>query len=711
MKLWQRLVIHWLEIGALCSFAFAQPLFDLLSRNAEFLVVRRSQPLDIIFFVVAVCVVLPAALVLVESSVALVSRVTLAWMHAFLLAVLVAITLLPILKRLGTLPGGAWVALALVLGSGFSAAHWRSGKVRSLLLWLSPATLLFPGLFLFNSPVYKLVFPKPISSVVLPSHASAPVILIIFDEFPLVSLLDENQQIDPVLYPSFAALSRNTTWYRNATTVSEGTLNAVPAILDGQFPQIALQRLPNATDHPRSLFRLLGSSYGFNVVENNTRLCPDDLCGDKDESPTLAERMRGLMSDLGILYLYIVLPSDLARSLPDITHSWMDFAARMQQSSSPWLVYDKLANWDNRVEIFRGFIRSIQPSPKPTLHFLHVLLPHAIWEFLPSGKKYALPEKGLRGVLGPNDRGEDPNKWTSDSWTVTQSYQRHLLQVELMDRLVGELIGHLKTISLYDPALLVITADHGASFRPGDSRRSVTKTNYVDIMSVPLFIKSPYQTEGEISDRNVQTMDLLPTMAGILKIDLPWKLDGCSVLSLSSPEKKEKIIVSDTGSKFIFQSIQVAREESVRHKLDLFGLTSSPEGLFQIGPRHELIGRSVDSFPVGKNSRVECNIDDESDFSNINLNAALIPSHITGQVFRSRQEDLKPLHLAVAANGFIRAMTETYRLGEEERFAALLPESALRLGRNEIEVYVASGSAANASLGKLRRLGVAEAGR
>ena len=709
MKLWRKLFLHFLEIAAICSFAVAQPLFDLLSRNAEFLVVHRSQPLDIILFILVVCVILPAVLVLLETLIAFGSQKALVWMHTLLLAVLVAITVLPVLKRSGNLPGAAWAALALLLGLGFAVGYWRSDRVRSLLLWLSPAALLFPGLFLFNSPVHKLVFPKRASPLALASRESAPVVFVIFDEFPLVSLLDGKRQIDPVLYPNFAAFSRSATWYRNATTVSEGTLIAVPAILDGRLPGTTGQLLPNAMDHPHSLFRLLGNSYRLNVVENNTRICPDELCGDGDGSPTFRERMHELLSDLGILYLYVVLPSDLASDLPDITHSWMDFADKLQQWPSPWLVYDRLAKWDNRIEAFRHFIDSIQPSSKPTLHFLHILLPHAIWEFLPSGKKYVLPGDELRGVVGPNDQGEDPNRWTSDVWTVTQSYQRHLLQVQLMDRLVGELIRHLKSTGLYDSALLVITADHGASFRPGDSRRSVTKTNYADIMSIPLFIKSPYQSEGEISDRNVETTDILPTMADMLKIQLPWEVDGSSALRVSVPGRKRKIIVSDSGKKFVFESTQTARDESVKHKLSLFGSMSEEASLFRIGPHSELIGRPVDSFPVSGSSEIECDIDGSSYFDDVDVNAAFVLTHITGQVLRPRERDSRPLHLAVAANGFIRAMTETYRVGNEEKFAALLPESALRPGHNDLEVYIVSGSPADTALKKAHKPAVSTA--
>jgi hypothetical protein len=711
MKFWRQLATNSLEIGVLSSFGFAQPLFNLLSKNAEFLVVRRSQPLDIFLLILVLCLLLPAALIVLELVAAMVTPRLLDWLQGFLITLLISITLLPVLKHLGKLPGAGWLALALVLGLGFAFAHWYFERVRALLLWLSPAMLIFPALFVANSSVRKIIFPKPQparASVPQAAAPSAPVVMVIFDEFPLISLLDEHWRIDATLYPNFAALSQEATWCRNATSVSEGTLNAVPAIVDGCYPRTSLKRLPNAADYPRSLFRLVGKSYQFNVVENNTRLCPDDLCGESDSAVPLGKRMRGLLADISILYLYILLPSDLTAHLPDITHSWKDFATRLQQGPSPWLVYDQLTNWDDRVEIFRKFTNSIKPSPKPTLHFLHILLPHAIWEFLPSGKRYTLPEQGIPGVLGHNDRGADPNKWTGDPWLVAQGYQRHLLQVGLMDRLVGELINHLKRTGLYDPALIVITADHGASFRPNDSRRSVTRTNYPDIMLVPLFIKSPHQKEGQITDRNVETMDILPTMADILKIPLPWSVDGRSMLDRSSPERKQKLIVSDPGQEFVFESRLTASNESLKYKLSLFGTGRGLEGLFRIGPHNELIGRRIDSFPDIDDSAIECDIDGDSYFNSVDTSAPVILTHITGQVLHPQMENFKPRQLAVAANGIIQAVTQSYQSGNEERFAALLPESALQPGHNDVEIYRVFESDYSLSLAKTRKVAVPE---
>ena len=50
-----------------------------------------------------------------------------------------------------------------------------------------------------------------------------------------------------------------------------------------------------------------------------------------------------------------------------------------------------------------------------------------------------------------------------------------------MDTLVGRLLDRLQATGLYDPAVLVVTADHGASFLPGEPYRLATSATVADI--------------------------------------------------------------------------------------------------------------------------------------------------------------------------------------------------------------------------------------
>ena len=91
------------------------------------------------------------------------------------------------------------------------------------------------------------------------------VVMIVMDEFPLASLLDGKGHIDTSLYPNFAALAHDGSWYRNNTTVAPHTTTAVPAILTGRYPNDS--GVPIAAEYPHNIFTLLGKQYRMNVHE------------------------------------------------------------------------------------------------------------------------------------------------------------------------------------------------------------------------------------------------------------------------------------------------------------------------------------------------------------------------------------------------------------------------------------------------------------
>src|SRR5206468_9869130 len=75
-------------------------------------------------------------------------------------------------------------------------------------------------------------------------------------------------------------------------------------------------------------------------------------------------------------------------------------------------------------------------------------------------------------------------------------------------------------------------------------------------------------------------------------------------------------------------------------------------------------------------------------FEKVDPEAAFVPAHITGRVFS--REDAGPLNLAVAVNSVIRAVTRTYREGRVTKFTAMIPDTAFRPGKNDVEVFLVS---------------------
>jgi hypothetical protein len=697
------LALNSVDIVVLTGFAIAQPLFSLLARSAGFFLAHRSKPIDVLLLVFCAYAIPAGIAIALETLLTLVRPRSVMALHRVVLTALLTVNMILLVKRTG-LPGFVSVPIALAAGIFLTVVYLRIRTWRLSLIYLSPTVLIFPAALLFFSPVSSFVLPgRPPEKISTRVENPVPIVLVVFDEFPLASLMNKDGQIDWQSYPNFADLSGKGTWYRNASTAGESTLLALPTILSGRYPDPNNPRLPDAEAYPYNLFTLLGSAYRMNVNENNTRLCPDQLCA--DAAPPAGQRISGLIEDASVLAMYAILPADLTGPLPDITQSWGNFRASSgnRPTLDMWRKFDEMTDWHDRPRQFREFVASIRPSAWPTVNFLHILLPHAPWALLPTGQRCMRPETRIRGLRGVNDAGLDPNQWTDDAWAAAQSYQRHLLQVEYVDRLLGSLVKHLRDTGTYDKTLLIVTADHGTSFRPGDSRRSVTQTNRSDIMSIPLFIKYPHQEQGGIDDRNAENVDILPTVLDVIKLKTTYKPDGSSLLGPPVAGRRLKTVVTDKERALTFFPRLDGVFATVSRKLELFGGAAGYD-VYRLGDRYGWTGRKAPATAAA--TGIECQLDRDAYYSNVDTKAATVVTYITGQLQRRKgSAPAAPQQLAVAVNGTIRAVTQSYRDGDRERFAALVPEDSLRPGRNDISVFSVLGAGA---LGSIQRIATAQ---
>jgi hypothetical protein len=212
----------------------------------------------------------------------------------------------------------------------------------------------------------------------------------VFDELPLVSLLDADRAIDPALYPNLSALARDGVWFRNATTVSDYTRWAVPAILTGR--RARPDAVPTAAEHPDTLFSFLSRTHRLEVIEAATAMCPRPLCADAED--TLRRRFAGMAGDLSVVAAYVFLTPDLHErlELPDLTANWAGFIAGgdagVDLSPRAWQRQVNELFRDDRRRLVDAFIEEINASDQqPTLYFLHALLPHQPWALLPTGQR------------------------------------------------------------------------------------------------------------------------------------------------------------------------------------------------------------------------------------------------------------------------------------------------------------------------------------
>jgi hypothetical protein len=347
-----------------------------------------------------------------------------------------------------------------------------------------------------------------------------------------------------------------------------------------------------------------------------------------------------------------------------------------QHTTRYYLVRSRLARLND-------FIDSIQPSKRPTIWFKHVLLPHLPWIYLPSGKQY------IRGYRPPL-RGINSARGVFDPGLENLSYQRHLFQVMALDRAVGRLIDHLKKTGLYNKALVVVVADHGISFRVGETdKRIVTRANVQGIAPVPLFIKRPRQTRGRVSDLFVRNSDVAPSIAHFLGLSLPWHTSGHPVTSRLVRRRHTVHVQSRLPGVSAIQlgvgSFVSRWRRRIRSTHGIFGIGSVPRA-FAIGPARRVIGRQVTGLRIARAGRVRASVLGASEIRQVNRRSRFIPSLVSGYIRGGRGRHRRAL--AIVVNGRIVATGRSFYLrgSSRESYAVIVPDSSFQPGRNSVRV-------------------------
>ncbi|WP_422739973.1 sulfatase-like hydrolase/transferase [Micromonospora sp. WMMD729] len=647
-----------LEIVALVGLVVTQPLLDVLGRSPDFFLFHRADTGQILLLVALVALVPTVPVAALGALSRLAGRTARALTHTVLVGLLVAALAVQVGRHATTLRGVPLLVLAGLAGVAGAAAHRRWRAPGRALRLAAAGPVAFVALFLFVSPTSAVVLPRGDGGAAGTAQGTTvhpPVVMLVLDELPLVSLLGGDGRIDAARFPHFAELADASTWYRNATGVSGWTPYALPAMLTGRYP--ARSVAPHYSQYPDNLFTAFGGLYDIQAEESITRLCPPSRC----EQPVAPEQGLGvLVRETGKLFGRIAGPTESAvdpeDSYRERTRAEAGLDAAEPVPADPKFRWDSLD--DNQPARFTSFLAGLKPQPRPALHFLHLLMPHSPWAYLPSGARYDAPE-------------DLPNEGAG--W-IDLARQRHLAQLGYTDRLIGETLRTLRASGLWDQALVVVTADHGVSFTPGAQGRGMDaiKAAADEVAWVPMFVKQPRQQTGRVDDRNWEHVDLLPTVADEAGIRLPWRVDGRSART-------------------------APRTDGLKHFYDTPGqAVTFPGGVPTPPPLptpHPLVGTEVRAGPSGGSARVA----DLAAFRATDPDTGTLPALVWGDVPAAVPDGTL---LAVAVNGRIGAVVPVVPTDPGgRRFAALLTDDRLfHAGTNQLDVYQVT------STGTLRRL-------
>lgn len=680
-----------LSLLTLFGIAVAHPIYDLLVRSdhATFLVAHQAESADIFLLVALSSLVLPLGLAGLIWLIRLVSPM-LGWLlflgifflFSLSLMVMFGKTLLPELGWAGLLACAVLAATGAVLFASYRA-------FRFFFCLMSPVVVIAPMLFLMHPSIQNITSQTELLDAFdMDQGNELPhIVFIIFDELPLVSLLDENRSIDRERFPNFARLSDNSTWYRNTNTIHYSTRFSIPSMLTGtdhwehfgranvNRPRVMLAR----ESFPDNLFSLLENTHQQFVLMSSSNVSWS-RAEQEPYIPPLEERLPYLLSDLAVIYGHQMTPKFLLLHLPEIHGQWQDFSGR-RTFASDQPDFNFVGGKPHRIkQLYDAFHKSNQP----VLYLAHVVLPHYPFRYNENGQLHdnKTPIRDDRAKW-PNGR----NRWP-DEQRANQAWQAHLLQLKFVDRLLGRVLDRLESLDLYEESMVIVTADHGISFYWDSENLPQSKMFDVqagEVALVPLFVKSPGQVRPVVSDRMVQTTDILPTLADIFGISIPWKVDGESVLEGDAHESDRFMWIMSTktelGEKIDPEFLALKR------KIELFG-QGEPEKIYRLGPHSSLHNSAVADWRV-RTSQAEATIYDPDKYLDMDPSGPELPAYVEGQIdgYQSPAGNGGPA-VGVTVNGVIRG-TSWAEVAEDGvmRFLVRVPPQAFRAGDNDVQVY------------------------
>ena len=432
---------------------------------------------------------------------------------------------------------------------------WLEAKVDWARTWLRILVLVAvaaPVLFLGFSDAAELVWePEATVDTSVAVAGDTPVVILVFDELPLSSLVGPDGDVNGDLFPNFARLAQASHWFKNGQSNSIATTNSVPILVTGKLAEDAR---PTSRDHPLSIYTMLGDSYAMDVQESITSVCPNSVCAGEGRV-TGAPNGGGsgdqlgvpaMLADAAVVWGHLTQPPWVTSHLPAIDSQWGGFVGSAgggtgEDGGLPLAPEGERLAWIDKLLVAADNLEGAAPN---TLHYTHVVAPHAPWQANPSGTQYDRPED-----VGSSVTGVENGYWIDDQSRVVQGFQRHLFQLGLIDLLLGRIIDSLEESGAWDEGIIVVTADHGAAFAPEDHRRWVTPTNLDALYRVPFFIRVPGQTFGEVHLPNAYGIDILPTIVDLLDIELgpEWEFEGMSLFDPGLPASRPHLYDHFTG--------------------------------------------------------------------------------------------------------------------------------------------------------------------
>ena len=202
--------------------------------------------------------------------------------------------------------------------------------------------------------------------------------------------------------------------------------------------------------------------------------------------------------------------------------------ARLYSSAAE--VTDSLCQWLDQVEMpFFAWA-----------HYMDVHWPYHLEETLVHPKDIAQAWEdlaimyGRSNFYGRSDR--DKPITTAQRDHFIELYEKSL---QYLDDQIGRLVNHIQNSVHADNTVIILVADHGEEFLDHGRWGHWESNLFDEILKVPLIIWFPNRTHGQVIQRQVRLLDLMPTILDLCSAPISNGLMGTSMASLLAQDESK----------------------------------------------------------------------------------------------------------------------------------------------------------------------------
>jgi len=178
------------------------------------------------------------------------------------------------------------------------------------------------------------------------------------------------------------------------------------------------------------------------------------------------------------------------------------------------------------------YLEQVSKDKSPFLLFVAFATPHFSKDQAPEQYQEMYPKSELqlrKNVI----EGKFPN--------LRQELQHYYAHCTATDKAIGDLIGKIKALGLFNNSIIIFTSDHGEMMGSHGIRPRKKQLAWDEAAKVPFLIRYPGigENAGKETLTPINTPDILPTMLSLADIGIPGSIEGKDISSVvKNPEKQ-----------------------------------------------------------------------------------------------------------------------------------------------------------------------------